>query len=310
MKLSEILNLKYPVIQGGMAHISNGNFAAEVSKCGALGIIGSGGMNSAELKKEIKICKSVTDKPFGVNLMLIQPDVREKIEVIIDEGVKIITTGAGNPAPYLDLLHENKIKVFPVVSTVSMAVRMEKLGVDGIIVEGSDAGGHIGDMTTMTLLPQVAQVVSIPLIAAGGIGSGRQILAAKILGAWGVQMGTRFLASEECPIHDTYKDKLVSLKSSNITSMGRISGLPSRVLKSPMVRNYIKNEKEGKSGKELEILTLGALREAVYNGNWEKGIFMAGFTIGQINEIRPIRDILKSLELEYFEELEKIRNED
>lgn len=306
MKLNKILNIRYPIIQGGMANISDGKFAAKVSEAGGLGVIGSGSMTTEELITEIKTCQSLTAKPFGVNLMLLNPETDEMAKVVSELGVKVITTGAGNPAKFLKIWQNAGLKVFPVVSTLTLARRMEQLGVDGVIVEGCEAGGHIGEMTTITLLPQAAGALDIPVIAAGGIASGKQILAAKILGAVGVQIGTLFLSSEECPIHSNYKEKIVSLNSNNITVTGRISGLPVRLLRNSMSREYIKQEKEGKDKLELEAFTVGALRKAVNDGDWEKGSFMAGLVIGQIKEIRPVKEILETLEYEYNRELEKL----
>ena len=247
MKLNKLLNIKYPIIQGGMANISNGKFAAIVSEAWGLGIIVSGSKTYEKLVKEIKTFKFLTDKPFGVNLMLMNPEKDRIAKVVADLGVDVITTGAGNPAKYIKTWQDSGLKVFPVVSTLALAKRMGRLGVDGIIVEGCEAGGHIGEMTTFTLLPQVAAVLDIPVIAAGGIASGKQMLAAKILGATGVQIGTLFLSSKECPIHDNYKEKIIGLKSSNITVIGNISGLPIRLLKNPMSRKYIMQEKQVKT---------------------------------------------------------------
>ena len=306
MKLNEILKIKYPIIQGGMAHISDGKFAAKVSNIGALGIIGSGGMNPEELRKEIQICKGLTDKPFGVNLMLLNPCADEMARLIIEENIPIVTTGAGSPAKYLKMWHKNNIKVFPVVSSPIMALRMEKQGVDGIIAEGNEAGGHVGEMTSMTLILQVKNRIKIPIIAAGGIASGKQMLAAKILGAVGVQIGTLFLSSKECPINDIYKNLLLKSKDNNITVVGRIGGVPMRLIKNQMARTYIAGEKEGIDKIELEKYTLGALKLAVNDGDLIEGSFMAGLTVGQIEEIRTLEEILKDLMGEYNDELENI----
>lgn len=306
MKLNKILNIKYPIIQGGMAHISDGKFAGKVSNAGALGVIGSGGMKAHELRREIQICKGLTDKPFGVNIMLLSPYADEMAELIVEEDVPIVTTGAGSPSKYLKMWHENNIKVFPVVSSPIMALRMEKQGVDGIIAEGNEAGGHIGEMTTMTLILQVKDRIKIPIIAAGGIASGKQMLAAKILGAEGVQIGTLFLSSDECPIHHVYKNLLVKSKDNNITVVGRIGGVPMRLIKNTMSRTYIAGEKEGIDKMELEKYTLGALKLAVKDGDLKEGSFIAGLSVGQIHKIRTLEEILENLMAEYDNELETI----
>lgn len=307
MELNKILGTKYPIIQGGMAHISDGKFAARVSEAGALGVIGSGNMTGEELRREIRICKSLTRKPFGVNLLLLSSYIDEMAEIVVEEKVPIITTGAGNPAKYIKEWHRAGIKVFPIVSNPTLAIRMERYGVAGIIAEGSEAGGHIGEMTTMTLIPQTKARVNIPVIAAGGIASGKQILAARVLGAAGVQIATLFLASNECPIHEDYKDLLIRSKYNNITVIGRISGLPIRLIKNHMTRNYLNGEREGKDKMELEKYTLGGLKTAVKTGDIKKGAFMAGLSLGQIEEIRPMDRILEDLMKEYKEELERIK---
>ena len=212
MKLNELLNIKYPIIQGGMANIATGAFAASVSNAGGLGLIGAGGMNAKMLKAEIQACKKLTNQPFGVNIMLLNPDAKEMAQIVIDEHVPVVTTGAGNPGVYIKMWKEAGIKVLPVVPSVALAKRLERAGVDGLIVEGCEAGGHIGEATTMALVPQVVSNVSIPVIAAGGIASGKQMLAAYALGACGVQIGTVLLASKECPIHENYKQSILKAK--------------------------------------------------------------------------------------------------
>ncbi len=309
MNLEKILGIKYPIIQGGMAHIADGKFAAKVSEAGALGVIGSGNMTGAQLRQEINICKSLTKKPFGVNLMLLNYYVDELAEIIVEERVPVVTTGAGNPSKYIEKWQVAGIKVFPVVPNPTLAVKMERSGADGVIVEGCEAGGHIGEMTSMTIIPQTADRVIIPIIAAGGIASGKQILAAKILGAIGVQIGTLFLSSVECPIHQEYKNLLLKSKYNNVTVIGRINGLPLRLIKNNMAVNYLRLEKQGLDKMELEKYTLGALKAAVESGDLEKGSFMAGLTLSQIEEIRPVEEILENLMEEYQEELGKIYNE-
>lgn len=247
MNLEKILNIKYPFIQGGMANISKGKFAASVSEAGGLGLIGTGGMSPEDLLKEIKIAKENTDKLFGVNLLLLNPQIDALVDIVISQGIKFLTTGAGNPGKYMKRFKENKIKVFPIVSSIALAKRMEKLGADGIIVEGEEAAGHIGDISTMVLLPQVAQAVNIPVVAAGGIGSGRQIFAAEVLGASGIQFGTSLLATFECPIHQNYKEKIIKSKSSNITVIGLTNAYKTRVIKNKMARTYLEIEKQIKT---------------------------------------------------------------
>ena len=307
MKLQKILNIKYPIIQGGMANIATGEFAAAVSNAGGLGLIGTGGMTVDEARKAIEICKSLTDKPFGVNIMLLNPDADEIAKLIIDYKVPVVTTGAGNPSKYIEEWKKNNIKIFPVIPTPSLAIRMERLGVDGVIAEGTEAGGHIGELTTMVLIPQVVEAVKIPVIAAGGIASGKQMLAADALGADGIQVGTCLLVGEECPIHPNFKNKIISSKSHNTTVTGRISGIPVRLIKNKMSNDYIEKEKEGWDKEELEIFTLGGLKKAVLEGNMDEGSLMAGQVVGMVNEIKPIKEILENLYNDYLKELENLK---
>ena len=305
VKLQEMLNIKYPFIQGGMANIATGAFAAAVSNAGGLGLIGAGGMNTDMLREHIRICKSMTDKPFGVNLMLMNPEAAQMAEVIIEEGVKIVTTGAGNPGRFINHWKENNMRVIPVVSGVLLARRMEKLGADAVIAEGCESGGHIGEMTTMTLVPQVVDAVSIPVIAAGGIADGRQLAAAFALGATGVQMGTCLLASEECPIHKAYKQAIIKAGDNSTIVTGRIAGTPVRILKNKMAREYVKREKAGADLLELEKFTLGALKRAVMEGDINTGSLMAGQVAGQIREIRPVKIIFEDM----YREAERVLKE-
>ena len=307
MKLQKILNIKYPIIQGGMANIATGEFAAAVSNAGGLGLIGTGGMTVDEARKAIEICKSLTDKPFGVNIMLLNPDADEIAKLIIDYKVPVVTTGAGNPSKYIEEWKKNNIKIFPVIPTPSLAIRMERLGVDGVIAEGTEAGGHIGELTTMVLIPQVVEAVKIPVIAAGGIANGKQMLAADALGADGIQVGTCLLVGEECPIHPNFKNKIISSKSHNTTVTGRISGIPVRLIKNKMSNDYIEKEKEGWDKEELEIFTLGGLKKAVLEGNMDEGSLMAGQVVGMVNEIKPIKEILENLYNDYLKELENLK---
>ena len=299
MKINEMFNIKYPVFQGGMANIATGEFAATVSEAGAMGIIGAGGMDAETLREEIHKAKEKTDKPFGVNIMLMNPDADRMAEVAAEEKVALITTGAGNPGKYMAMWKEAGIKVFPVVSSVALAKRLEGLGADGLIAEGSESGGHIGELSTMVIVPLVSEAVNIPVIAAGGIGSGKQMKAAFILGASGVQIGTVLLASTECPIHENYKEAVVKARDSSTVVTGRIGGTPVRILKNPMSREYIKKEKEGASLEELEVYTLGALRKAVKEGDVKNGSLMAGQVSAMVKEIRPVKDIIESMVKEY-----------
>lgn len=299
MKLNQILGTEFPIMQGGMAQVATGAFAAAVSNAGALGIIGTGAMNGEMMRKEIETAKSLTDKPFGVNLMMMNPNVEEMAQIIAEEKPSVVTTGAGNPGKYVKMWKEQGIKVIPVVSSVALAKRLEREGVDAIIAEGTESGGHIGELTTMVLLPQVADAVSVPVIGAGGIASGRQMKAAEILGAVGVQIGTVLLGSEECPIHANYKNALIKAKDRATVVTGRSVGVPVRVLKNGMTRDYLELEQSGAEKMELEKFTLGALRRAVHEGDVDRGSLMAGQDASYIKEIRPLRVILEEMMKEY-----------
>lgn len=294
-RICEILNIKYPIIQGGMAWVADSNLAAAVSNAGGFGIIGTGSATADIVKKEIENCRKLTDKPFGVNVMLMSPNADEVIDVIIQEKPAGITTGAGNPAKYMDRLKEAGIKVIPVVPTVALAQRMEKLGADAVIAEGTEAGGHIGELTTMVLVPQVAEALSIPVLAAGGIADGRGIAASFALGAEGVQVGTRFICSEECNIHQNYKDAVLKAKDRDAVVTGRPTGHPVRTLKNKLAKKYLKMEKEGASPEELEKLGAGALRLAVVEGDKDGGSFMAGQSAAMVIEIKPCKDIVEEI---------------
>ena len=295
-KLNEILGTEFPFIQGGMANIATGEFAAACSNAGALGVIATGGMLKADLLREqIRICKSLTDKPFGVNLMLMNPCADEMAKIIIDEGVQVVTTGAGNPGKYIPAWKEVGVKVLPVVAASILAKRLVNAGADAVIAEGTESGGHVGEMTTMALVPQVIDAVDVPVIAAGGIADGRQLAAAFALGACGTQVGTCLLVSKECPIHDNYKQALLKAKDSDTTVTGRSIGGPVRVLKNKMARQYLALEKKGASLEELERHTLGGLRRAVFDGDMENGSVMAGQVAGMLHEIRPVREIFEEL---------------
>ena len=294
-RICEILNVKYPIIQGGMAWVADSNLAAAVSNAGGFGIIGTGSATADIVKKEIDNCRRLTDKPFGVNVMLMSPNADEVIDLIIEEKPAGITTGAGNPAKYMDRLKEAGIKVIPVVPTVALAQRMEKLGADAVIAEGTEAGGHIGELTTMVLVPQVAEALSIPVIAAGGVADGRGIAASFALGAEGVQIGTRFICSEECNIHQNYKDAVLKAKDRDAVVTGRPTGHPVRTLKNKLAKKYLKMEKEGVSPEELEKLGAGALRLAVVEGDKDGGSFMAGQSAAMVREIKPCKDIVEEI---------------
>ena len=295
MRLDKMLGIKYPCIQGGMANIATGEFAAAVSNAGGLGLIGAGGMNTEMLRDQIRRCKALTDKPFGVNLMLMNPDAPEMAKMIVEEGVKIVTTGAGSPSSYMPMWKENGMIVMPVVSSSLLAKKMESMGADAVIAEGTESGGHVGEMTTMALVPQIVDAVSIPVIAAGGIADGRQLAAAFCLGAIGVQLGTCLLAAEECPIHPAYKEAVLKAKDNDTIVTGRIAGTPVRILKNAMAREYVKQERAGADKMELEKFTLGSLRRAVFEGDVKTGSLMAGQVVGQIKEIRSLKEIFESM---------------
>ena len=295
MKLNEMLGTEFPFIQGGMANIATGEFAAAVSNAGALGLIGAGGMNPDSLRENIRRCRELTDKPFGVNLMLMHPQAKEMAQVIVQERVMVVTTGAGNPGEYIPIWKEYGAKVLPVVPAVAVAKVAQRAGADAVIAEGTESGGHVGELTTMALVPQVCDSVDIPVVAAGGIADGRQLAAAYALGACGAQLGTCLLVSEECPIHPNYKAALLKAKDSSTTVTGRIIGAPVRILKNQMARNYLSREKAGADLMELEQFTLGSLRRAVFDGDVNTGSLMAGQVAGMLHEIRPLRAIFEEL---------------
>lgn len=293
--LNEILGTTYPIIQGGMANIATGTFAAACSNAGALGIIGSGGMNAEKLEEEIHIARSLTDKPFGVNLMLMNPYCDDMADVIARENVKFVTTGAGSPGKYMAKWKEKGIIVIPVSASVLLAERLVKEGADMIIAEGTESGGHVGEMTTLTLVPQMVDALNVPVIAAGGVADGRQLAAVMALGACGVQIGTILLASNECPIHENYKNAVVASKDNGTVVTGRSVNAPTRILKNKMARLYVRREKEGANREELEKFTLGSLRKAVFDGNVDEGSLMAGQVSGQVKDIRPVAAIFEQL---------------
>ncbi len=295
MTLREILGLEFPFIQGGMANIATGEFAAAAANAGALGLIGSGGMDAAGLERHIKRARELTDKPFGVNLMLLNPECDKMAELLVREGVKVVTTGAGSPAKYMDMWKAAGIKVIPVVSGVALARRLAREGADLLVAEGTESGGHVGELTTMALLPQVVDAVDIPVVAAGGIADSRQLVAAFALGACGAQLGTCLLVSEECPVHPNYKQAVLAAKDNSTVVTGRSGGSPTRVLKNGMTREYLRLEKAGAERLELEKYTLGSLRRAVQEGDVKTGSVMAGQVAGMLHEIRPLRAIFSDL---------------
>lgn len=304
-RITDILNIKYPIIQGGMAWISDADLAVGVSEAGGLGII-SGVGETEDVRAQIKKAKSLTNKPFGVNIMLMAKNVDEIAKMVCEEKVSVVTTGAGSPGKYMEYWKKNNIKVIPVVPSVAIAKRMEKFGADAIIVEGMEAGGHIGQLTTMSLVPQVVDAVSIPVIAAGGIGDGRGIAASFMLGACGVQMGTRFLVSDECNVHDNYKEKVLNARDIDSEITGTSTSHPVRVLRNKLTREYIKLEKSNADSSEIEALGKGALRKAVIDGDVENGSVMAGQIAGLVKEKQSCKEIINELVYEFEETLRRI----
>ena len=297
--ICSLLNIKYPIFQGGMAWVSDSSLAAAVSNAGGLGIIAGGNAPASFVREEIIKAKELTDKPFGVNIMLLSENADELSDIVIEEGVKVVTTGAGNPGKYIEKWKKAGIRVIPVVASVALAKRMERVGADAIIAEGCEAGGHIGKLTTMVLLPQVVDSVNIPVIAAGGIGDGRGVAAAFILGAKGVQLGTRFLVANECTIHDNYKEAVINAKDIDTVVTGRPTGHPVQVIKNKLAREYINLEKKNVSLEEIEELGRGALKKAVKDGDMENGSIMAGQISGLVRKKQSARDIIEEIFFEY-----------
>lgn len=306
MRLNELLHIEFPFIQGGMANIATGEFAAAVSNAGGLGLVGAGGMNLEMFGEHIRKCRSLTDKPFGVNIMLMHPQAAEMVELAAKEKVPVVTTGAGNPGKYIPMWKDAGSIVIPVIPGVALAKRVVSQGADMVIAEGTESGGHVGELTTMALVPQVVDAVDVPVIAAGGIADGRQLLSAFALGAVGVQLGTSLLVSEECPIHPNYKQAILKAGDNDTIVTGRSAGVPVRIIKNKMAREYVKREKEGADKAELETYTLGSLRRAVFEGDTATGSLMAGQVCGQLTEIRPIRAIFESLYNGYLETLKRL----
>ena len=294
-RITEMLGIEYPIIQGGMAWVAESHLAAAVSAAGGLGLIGGANAPGEVIRDYVRKVKEATDKPFGVNVMLMSPYADDVAKVVVEEGVKVVTTGAGTPEKYMEMWKAAGIKVIPVVASVALARRMERYGADAVVAEGTESGGHIGEATTMTLVPQVADAVSIPVIAAGGIADGRGIAAAFMLGAEAVQMGTRFLVAKECIVHQNYKDRVLNAKDIDSAVTGRSHGHPVRCLRNQMTRAYIKMENEGKSFEELEYLTLGALRKAVQDGDVTNGTVMAGQIAGMVNKEQTCKEMIDEM---------------
>ncbi len=293
--LAQMLDIKYPFMQGAMANISDGEFAAAMSNAGALGIIASGGMDIETLEQNVAKCRELTDKPFGINVMMKHPQLEEVCELVAKVAPAVVTTGAGNPGPYIDKWKEAGIKVIPVVPSAALAQRVERVGADAVIAEGTESGGHVGELATMAMVPQVIDAVDIPVIAAGGIASGRQFLAALALGAVGAQIGTCLLVSEECPIHQNYKEAILRAKDADTAVTGRFAGSPVRQLKNHMARAYLKDEKQGMSREDLGHYMIGALRKAVIDGDTRDGSLIAGQVAGMLHQIRPASQIFEEI---------------
>ena len=294
-RVTEMLGIQYPVIQGGMAWVAEYHLVSAVSQAGGLGIIGAGGASAEFVRGQIRKVKERTEKPFGVNLMLMNPEADAIAQVIVEEGVKVVTTGAGNPGRYLPMWREAGVTVIPVVASVAMARMMERAGAQGVVAEGTESGGHIGAATTMTLVPQVVDAVSIPVIAAGGIADARGMAAALMLGAAGVQMGTRFLVAKEAIVHQNYKDRVIRARDIDSEVTGMSTGHPIRVLRNQMSREYRRLEKEGASFEELEQMTLGSLRKAVIDGDVTGGSLMAGQCAGLVKKEQTCREIIEEV---------------
>ena len=306
-RITELLGCEYPLIQGGMAWIAEHTLASAVSNAGGVGLIAGGSAPIDYLRDQIRTCKTETDKPFGVNIMLMSPNADDLAQLVIDEDVKIVTTGAGNPGKYMAAWKQAGIKVIPVVATVALAKRMEKAGADAVVAEGPESGGHIGENTTMCLVPQVVDAVEIPVIAAGGIADGRGVAASFMLGAEGVQIGTRFLASEECQINPTFKELVLKAKDTDNVVTGRTTGHPCRNIKTKFSKMLAKGENDGTlTPEKFEEITLGSLRKAVQDGNVEEGSFLCGLIAGMINEVKPCSEIVKEI-MEQAEKLLKIQ---
>lgn len=294
-RITELLGTEYPIIQGGMAWVAEHNLAAAVSNAGGLGIIAAANAPVEYVRGEIRKVKEMTDKPFGVNIMLLSPYAAEIAQLVVEEKVPVVTTGAGNPGPYMKMWKDAGIIVIPVVASVALAKMMQRGGADAVIAEGCESGGHIGESTTMTLVPQVVDAVDIPVIAAGGVGDGRGFAAAMMLGASGVQMGTRFLVSKECVIHQNYKDRVLKAKDIDTVVTARSTGHPVRQLRNKMTREYLRMEKEGCSFEEMESLTIGSLRKAVQEGDADFGSMMSGQIAGMVKKEQSCQEMIAEI---------------
>ena len=293
--VTKLLEIEYPILQGGMAWVAEYHLAAAVSEAGGLGLIGAASAPGEWVREQIRKVKERTEKPFGVNIMLMSPYADEVAKVVAEEGVKVVTTGAGNPEKYMKLWKDAGIKVIPVVASVALAKRMERCGADAVVAEGSEAGGHIGENTTLVLVPQIADAVSIPVIAAGGLADGRGVAASLMLGASAVQVGTHFVVTKESVVHENYKKCIIKAKDIDSKVTGRSTGHPIRVLRNQMTKEYLRLEKEGASFEELEKLTLGALRKAVVEGDVVNGSLMAGLSAGLVKEEFSCRELIQKL---------------
>lgn len=294
-RLCELLGIEYPIIQGGMAWVATSELAAAVSEAGGLGVIAAGGAPADVVRAEIKKARTLTDKPFGVNVMLMSPFADDVMQMLLEEKPAVVITGAGNPGKYVESLKNAGIKVMPVVASAMLAKRLEKSGVDAIIAEGTEAGGHIGELTTMVLIPQVCDAVDIPVVAAGGIADARGVVAAFALGADGVQVGTRFICSDECIAHENYKNAVIKAKERDAVVTGRSTGAPVRALKNKLTREYEKLEKEGADREAIEALGVGGLKRAFLEGDTETGSLMAGQSAAMVKAIEPCAEIIKEL---------------
>lgn len=294
-RITELLGIQYPIIQGGMAWVAEYHLAAAVSEAGGIGLIGAGGAPASFVREQIRKTKELTQKPFGVNIMLMNPEADEIAKVVVEEGVKVVTTGAGNPGKYVAAWKDAGVKVIPVVASVAMAKMMERAGADAVVAEGTESGGHIGSATTMTLVPQVVDAVKIPVIAAGGIADGRGFAAAVMLGAEAVQLGTRFIVAKESIVHENYKQKVIAARDIDSEVTGMSHGHPVRQLRNSMTREYLKLEKAGAPFEELEQLTLGALRKAVVEGDTVNGTLMAGQIAGLVSKEQTCAEMIQEI---------------
>lgn len=294
-EVTRLLGIEVPVIQGGMAWVAEYHLAAAVSNAGGLGLIGAASAPAEWVRDQIRKAKELTDRPFGVNIMLMSPYAEEVAQVVVEEGVKVVTTGAGNPEKYMDMWKKAGVKVIPVVASAALAKRMERCGADAVVAEGCEAGGHIGENTTMCLVPQIVDAVKIPVIAAGGIADGRGMAAAFMLGAKGVQMGTHFIVTDECQVHNAYKERILKAKDIDSRVTGRSTGHPVRALRNDMTKKYLELEKQGASFEELEQLTLGGLRKAVLDGDVKDGSVMAGQIAGLVKERMSCKELIHRL---------------